>query len=137
LFTTVSAAWQRLAGASPTASRMGYQLLAALAMATVGVLLVRIRVPAGVVAGVLINPLVVVMVINGGHNDALVGLGILGGALVLRRGHYAGAGACLGLAALTKIVVVLPVAAAVVWAWRSRGRRPALALAAVFGSVCI
>jgi alpha-1,6-mannosyltransferase len=77
-----------------------------------------------------LNPLVVVAVVNGGHSDALVGLGVLAGVvLVVHRRPWLG-GVVLGLAALVKIVALLPLAAVAGWVlFRPRGVRVAAAVA--------
>ena len=77
-----------------------------------------------------VNPLTVIAVVNGGHNDALIGLALLGGVLLVVAKRPGWAGAVMALGALVKIAALLPVAAVGVWVWRRRGNRPALALPA-------
>ncbi len=81
-----------------------------------------------------LNPVVIYAVVNSGHNDALVGLGLLAGVLLAKRRRWAWAGFVIALAVLVKIVAGLALAALVVWAWRQRGRRPAAVIAAVSGA---
>jgi alpha-1,6-mannosyltransferase len=73
-----------------------------------------------------LNPRVVVGVVNGGHNDALVALALLAAVLlaVARRPLFAAIALALG--ALVKIVVLLPIVALVAWTWRRHGVRTAL-----------
>jgi hypothetical protein len=129
LFTAVSAAGMWLTGASALLSRMFFQLIAAGAAGGAMWLVWRETSDAAAVALVGLNPLVVVTVVNGGHSDALVGLGVLAGvALVVHRRPWLG-GAVFGLAALVKIVALLPLAAVAAWTlWRPRGLRPAAAV---------
>lgn len=132
-FTLASAGIMAAAGRSSLLARVGFQGLAAAAVFGVGLLLLRRRVPASVLAAVLLNPLMVVSVASGGHNDALVGLCLLAAALALRR-RPAVAGLLFGAAVLVKAVAFLPAVACVVWVWRRQGRRRALTVAAASGA---
>jgi hypothetical protein len=73
--------------------------------------------------------------VNGGHNDILVGLGVLVGVLLVMRHRPTWAGVALALAALVKISALLPLAAVALWVWRRQGFRTAAALSAVAGAV--
>lgn len=120
LFTALSAAG--MAGArSPLAARLWFQGLAAAAVGGALVLLARQGAGGGALAWLGLNPLVVVSVVNGGHNDALAGLGVLAGVVLAGRGRDLGAGACLGLAGLVKLTALLPGAGVTAWVWRRRG----------------
>src|SRR5437667_45662 len=77
---------------------------------------------AAALALLALNPVVIVSVVNGGHNDALVGLGVLGGVLLAERRPLV-AGLVLGAAALIKAAALLPLAVVAVWVWRRRGWR--------------
>jgi hypothetical protein len=68
----------------------------------------------------------VIGVVNGGHNDALIGLALLGGVLLAADRRPAAAGLALAAAALVKIILVLPLAFALLWLWRNQGMRAAL-----------
>ncbi len=136
LFTGVSVVGMAAAGRSALVARLYFQALAALAVA-LALLLVdrRTRDPVGL-ALLGLNPVVIVSVVNGAHNDALVGLAVLGGVLLVGRPRPAWAGAALAAAALVKVAAVLPLVAVAVWVWCHHGRRAAVALsgaAAVVG----
>jgi alpha-1,6-mannosyltransferase len=78
-----------------------------------------------------LNPLVIVSVVNGGHNDALVGLSVLGAALLAERDKPAASGAVLALGALVKITALLALPALAVWLLVRHGRRSASTVAGV------
>jgi hypothetical protein len=80
-----------------------------------------------------LNPLVVVGVVNGGHNDALVGLAVLAGVLLAEDRRPAASGVAFGLGLLVKPVALLPLLAVALWLWRRRGPRPAATTAGVAG----
>ena len=129
-FTALSAAIMAVAGSSALIARLAFQALAAGGLLVAGALLFRRGVRTGALAAVMLNPLVVVSVANGGHNDALVGLAILLAALALQRERSAAAGLVLAGAVLIKAVAVLPALAAVIWLWRHKGRGPAATVVA-------
>jgi len=124
-FVAVSAAGTALTGSSELATRLFFQLLEALALG--GVLLIvwrRTRDPVAL-AFVALNP-ALIMVVNDGHNDIVVGLTLLAGTLLLADGHPRRAGLVLGAGALVKLVLVLPLGALMLWTWRRRGPRDAM-----------
>lgn len=130
VFTWLSTVGMRVVGNSALLARMFFQLLAAAAAGVSMWLLWRETHEAAAVAIVGLNPLVLVAVVNGGHSDALVGLGVLAGvALVVHRRPWLG-GVVLGLAALVKIVALLPLAAVAGWLLFRPDRRVALRVAA-------
>lgn len=125
-FIALAAAGTAVTGDSALAVRLFFQGLAAAAV-LIALLLVdrRTKAPMGwLLVGV--NPMVVVGVVNGGHNDALVALALLAGVLlaVVRRPLLAGVAVALGV--LVKIVILLPLFALLVWLWRRQGLRTAL-----------
>lgn len=124
-FVAVAAGGSKLAGSSPTANRLFWQGLAAVAVLASLVLLARQGAGAGALAFLGLNPAVALTVVNGGHNDALVGLGVLAGVMLAERRRPVPAGAALGLAALVKVVALLPLGAVAVWTWRRGDRRGA------------
>src|SRR5438552_752658 len=128
VFTLASAQGMKAAGDSALRARLFFQLLAALAVAAAMALVWRRTRDAGAVAFVGLNPVLAVGVVNGGHNDVLVGLAVLAGVLVAMDDRPAMAGLLLGTGALVKVVVVLPVLAL---AWRSRLSMLALAHASL------
>jgi alpha-1,6-mannosyltransferase len=114
-------------------TRLAFQSLAALSV-FLSVLLVarRTRDPAAV-ALIGLNPLIIYSVVNGGHNDALLGLALLAGVLLASRERFALAGLAMATAASVKIVALLALAALAAWIWRQRGLRPAAITTAVAG----
>jgi Glycosyltransferase family 87 len=136
LFTGISAAGMWAAGGHPLAARLFFQGLAALAVALALLLVHRRTHDPVALAAIGLNPFVVVAVVNGGHNDALVGLAILAGVLLGADHRPALAGLALGLAALIKVPALFPLAAVAVWIWRPLGLRAA-ATAVVGGVVLV
>ena len=55
------------------------------------------------VAFLAVNPVTVIAVVNGGHNDALIGLALIGGVLLVAAKRPAWAGAVMALGVLVKI----------------------------------
>lgn len=135
-FSALSAGVMALARTSALRTRLAFQGLAALATLVSGALLTRRRVGTAALAAILLNPIIVVSVVNGGHNDALVGLALLASALAIGRDRPVAGGLLLAAAVLTKAVAVLAVVPVLAWIWRRRGR-PATtrAAAAVAGPV--
>lgn len=128
-FVAVSAAGMAVAGASELAGRLFFQGLAAAAVLAVMALLARRDDHAGALAFFGLHPVLLVRGVNEGHVDVLLGLVVVVAVLLLRRRPLA-AGVVLGVAALVKVIALLPLAAAVAWAWRRRGRRAGVRAAA-------
>ncbi|MEA2704285.1 MAG: alpha,6-mannosyltransferase [Actinomycetota bacterium] len=135
VFTGVSAVGMEVAGTSRLKARLFFQGLAALAVLASLVLVDRRLKDPMAVAFLAVNPVTVIAVVNGGHNDAVIGLALLGGVLLVAAKRPAWAGAVVAVGALVKIAALLPVAAVAVWVWRRRGNRPALAFAGAAGGV--
>jgi hypothetical protein len=134
-FTGVSAIGMHLAGDSVLRARLFFQLLTGASVVAALVLLYRRRVEPAALVFLGLSPVVVISVVNGAHNDALVGLAALVAVLALSRRRQVGAGVALGLAALVKLIALLPAAAVLVWVWRKGGRAAALKLGAAIGAV--
>ena len=142
VFTGLSAAGMLVAGGSALAARLYFQLLTAAAVLGALVLLYCRGAEAGALAFLGLSPVITVNVVNGAHNDALLGVAALAAVLALSRGRRGAgglglAGALLGAAALIKLVAVLPAAALVAWLWRREGARRALGVAGIVGAVLI
>jgi alpha-1,6-mannosyltransferase len=134
VFTAVSGAGMLLFGFSFLAARLFFQGLAALCVAAaVAIVWRRTRSPAAV-ALIGLNPLIVVSVVNGAHNDAWVGLAVLGGVVLVTRGRMRWAGLAFAAAALVKVAAVLPLLAVGFWVWRTKGWRPAAEMGAAAGA---
>ena len=76
------------------------------------------------------NPLLWVVVVNGGHNDVLVGAAILIAFAVATRGHPVAGGVAAAAASATKLPALAPAAGIALVLWARRGGRAALAFTA-------
>jgi alpha-1,6-mannosyltransferase len=131
VFVVFSAVGTTIAGSSVLVARLYQQAAAAIAVGvTLGLVWRRTTSPAAVML-LGLNPLVVVTVVNGGHNDALVGLGILVAVLLAEQDRPVGAGLALALAALVKITALLALPVFAGWVFVHYGRRAAGQLAGV------
>jgi len=129
VWTGLSAGVMEAADENKTAARLLFQAIAALSVLGAVALLWRRTKDAAVLAFAGLNPVVAASVVNGGHNDALMGLSVLGGAFAAPA-HPIVAGLVLGAGASIKVVGFLPLGAVVVWAWCRRGVRHAATLLA-------
>ena len=135
LWNGISAGVVAFANTDIYSTRILFQGLAALSVFLAALLVARrTRAPAAV-ALLGLNPLVIYDLVNGGHNDALVGLALLAGVLLATRERFVLAAVVIALGALVKLVALLGLVALVVWVWRRRGPRPALISSAVAGGV--
>jgi alpha-1,6-mannosyltransferase len=124
LFVGIATADALVAGDSPTASRAFFQLLAALAFVVILAIVWRRTRSAAAILWLGLNP-VAVIVVNGGHNDVLVGLALLVAAILFQRRNACGAGIAVGLAMLVKLTAALGLIGLVLWAWNHGERRGA------------
>ncbi|HEV2686695.1 MAG TPA: hypothetical protein VGW79_08655, partial [Actinomycetota bacterium] len=122
VWTGLSAGVMEVADENQTAARLMFQGIAGLSLLGAMVLLWRRMKDAGVLAFVGLNPVVAASIVNGGHNDALVGLAVLGGAFAAPSFPIL-AGLILGAGAAIKVVGLLPLGALALWAWYRRGVR--------------
>jgi alpha-1,6-mannosyltransferase len=130
VFTAVSALGMWLAGESPERARLFFQLLSALAITACLLVLDRTRREVAALVFLGLNPVIVVSVVNGGHNDSLLGLAVLSAVLAVRGGRMVLAGVALGLGALVKLFCLIPAAGLALWTLARRGTRQALAVSA-------
>jgi hypothetical protein len=128
-FTALSAGVMEVAGTHKNVARILFQMLAALSVLGALVLLWRKTKDVGVLAFAGLNPIVAASIVNGGHNDAMVGLAILSGAYAAPA-HPVLAGLILGLASSIKIIGLLPLGAVALWTLYRRGRSAATMLLA-------
>lgn len=129
VFTGMSIGIMGVAGTNEHVARVLFQLVAAAAALGILLLIAReTRSPAAVVA-LGLNPLMIYSVINSAHNDVLIGLCVLGGALLATRGRDVPAALVLAAAALVKVSAVLALPALVLWIWYRRGLGRAAAAA--------
>jgi len=133
-FSAAAAVDVAIAGDSQLGARLMFQGTAA--AAAIGILCLvwrRTRSPVALL-WLGLNP-VTAVVVNGGHNDVFVALGLVGAAMLLASGRVRSAGVVLGLAALVKITALLGLVGACFWLWRSGRRRAAASLVATAGGV--
>jgi hypothetical protein len=129
-FTAFSSAVSPLAGDSAVRTRLLYQTTAALAMSGALVLLWRRTRSPSTLAWLGLHPVIALHVVNGGRNDALIGLGILGAILLAERARPRASGFVTGVAGAIKATGALAGAGLAVWTWRRNGLRRAAVLAA-------
>jgi alpha-1,6-mannosyltransferase len=125
-FVAVAAVGTEVAGESPLAVRLFFQVLAAAAVLCAVVLIDRRTKDSRAWLLLGMNPLVVIHVVNGAHNDALAALALLLGVLFAMARRPVLVGVVLALAALVKILLLLPLAVLFLWLWRYQGLRAAL-----------
>src|SRR5262245_1494279 len=123
VFIGLTAAVAVVAGDHPLPTRLAYQLIAAAAVFLSLVLIAQRVRSAAAVAIVGLNPVTAYMVVNAGHNDALVGLGILAGVLLATRERHTWATLAFTAAALVKATAGLALVAYLVWLAYKRGPR--------------
>jgi Glycosyltransferase family 87 len=123
VFIGVTAAVAAVAGDHPLPTRIAFQMIAAVAVFIALVLIARRVRSAAAVATVGLNPVTVYMVVNAGHNDALVGLGILAGVLLATRERHTLATLAFTAAALVKATAGLALLAYLAWLAYRRGPR--------------
>jgi len=133
-FSALAAIDVTVAGDSPLTSRLMFQGTAAAAVIGIFVLVWRRTRSPVALLWLGVNP-VTATVVNGGHNDVFVALGLVGGAALLLHRRIRSAGAVLGLAALFKVTALFGVVGACFWLWRAGRRREAGSLAAVAAGV--
>jgi hypothetical protein len=136
-FTALSAAITAVGGERRTVIRLLFQASAGLALVAAALVVARLTGDAAATAFVALNPVLLASVVNGAHNDALVGAALLGACVAARRRWWTTAGALLALGAGIKVAAVLAVPALVLWAWRHGGRRAAASVAATAGGLLV
>jgi hypothetical protein len=125
LFVVHSGAVSLLSGTHPTLYRFFFQLSAAVAIGAALWLLWRTTHSTCAIALVGLNPAVAGSIVNGGHNDALIALGLLGSVLLLARGKALSAGWVLCATTLVKITIGFAALPLLVWT-ATRSRRDVL-----------
>jgi hypothetical protein len=131
LFLAITVPIAAVAGEHPLPTRLAYQMLAALAVFVALVLIARRTRNPAAVAAVGLNPVTAYVVVNGGHNDALVGVAVLAGVLLATRDRHIPASLAFTAAALVKATAGLALLAYLVWLAYQRGPRVVLRAAAV------
>jgi Glycosyltransferase family 87 len=130
-FTAIMAGLAPVIGESSFLVHFAYQLIA---VAAVGAMLwliwKRTRNPAAL-AFVGLNPLLAVSVVNGGHPDALVALGVLVGVLLAIERRPVLAGIAFALAASVNFTALVAAGVLCVWAYRRWTRIEVVRFAAI------
>ena len=114
VFTALSSAASFVFGSSYDGTRLFYQGLAAAALFGACVIVWHRTRSADAVAFLALNPVTALYLVNGGRNDILVGLALLGAVVLATRGHDTAAGVVGGLGALVKLTGMVGVVALVV-----------------------
>jgi hypothetical protein len=136
-FTGLSAVASPLVGDSGTRARFVYQALAALAVAAALALIWRRTRSPGALAWFGLHPVVALQLVNGGHNDALVGLAVLGAVLLAARGKLWRSGVAAGAGAVVKATGLLAGAGLAIWSSRRHGPRRAASFGAATAAVVV
>ena len=134
-FSALSAGITWVAGENRTLVRVLFQGLAGLALVAAALLVARATGDAAATAFVALNPVLLVSVVNGAHNDSLVGAALLGACLAARRRRWVMVGALLALGAGVKVAAVLALPALAMWAWQRAGRGAATTVLATAGGL--
>jgi hypothetical protein len=136
-FNALSAGVAPVIGDSAVRARLVYQILAAASVVGALVLVWRRTRSVAALAWLGLHPLIGVYVVNSGRNDALIGLAILGAALLMERGKSGAAGFLSGVGAAIKATGLLAGAGLGIWTWRRRRYRQAVTLAATTAVVVV
>ena len=123
-FTWLSGVASFALGTSELGTRLFYQGLAAAALVTACVVVWRHTRSADAVAFFALSPFTALYLVNGGRNDILVGVALLGAVVLAQRGHTTTAGVVGALGALVKLTGMVGVVALVV-SLAVRGERDA------------
>jgi len=136
LFTLFSAVASPVVGVAELPTRLLYQGVATIALLVACVVIWRRTRSPGAVAFLAANPVIAIYIVNGGHNDILVGLAMLGALVLSGKGHDTAAGVVGGLGALVKLTGVVGIVALAAATYATRGRDAARRLSvAAFASV--
>ena len=122
VFTAVSWLACVVLHASMLGTRLFYQGLAAAALVTACVVVWRRTRSPDAIAFFALSPFTALYLVNGGRNDILVGVALLGAVVLAERGHTTAAGVVGGLGALVKLTGMVGVVALVV-SLAVRGKR--------------
>ncbi len=132
-FTVIMVGMAPVIGTSSFLVHFSYQLVAAAAVvAMLGLLWRRTRNPAAL-AFVGLHPLLAVSVVNGGHPDALMALGVLAGVLLAIDRRPVGAGVAFAFAASVNFTALVGAFVLCVWAYRRWNRGEVVRFAGIVG----
>ncbi len=113
-FTALSGVASVVLSTSVLGTRLFYQGLAAVALVTACVVVWRRTRSADAIAFFALSPFTALYLVNGGRNDILVGVALLGAVVLAQRQHPTAAGVVGGLGALVKLTGMVGVVALVV-----------------------
>ncbi len=122
-FTFLAAAITRVGSDSATAVRMLFTSSFALAAAGGGWIVYRRTRSAAAVALVTLHPAIAIAGLSGGHNDVLVGVGLLGAVVLAQDDRPVAAGLAAGLGTLVKLTGGIGIVAIALWGLRHHGPR--------------
>jgi Glycosyltransferase family 87 len=126
IFTMVAATVAAATGTSDLPARLAWQGLTAVGAFLAAGLLKRNGASPRAVAAVLVSPCLVVQIVNGAHNDMLVGLAVLAGCLLISSGRVAWGYLALTLGTLVKLPAGIALIVATMWLLSSRRMGEAL-----------
>jgi hypothetical protein len=104
-----------IVGSSTLGNRLVYQSIAAAAVGAALIIVWRRTRSSAALAFLGLNPVYAVMTVNGGHVDALIGLAVLGAALLAARARPVAAGLAIAVATLIKVTGLLGGAGIALW----------------------
>jgi hypothetical protein len=136
LWVAYEAGESAIADESALASRLVYQVTAAGAAAAALVLVWHRTGSSAALAWLGLQPVLAVAV-NGGHNDIIIGLGVLVSVLLMERRKPGRAGFVLGVAGLIKLTALLGVVGLVLVALHRRRPKAAAAVALAAGATVV
>jgi hypothetical protein len=123
LFVLHSALVALVSGTHPLLYRLAFQSTSAIAIGAALWLLWRANHSTASLALIGLHPVVAGSIVNGGHNDALLALALLGIVLLVARGRTVGAGWLLLAAMLVKVTMAYAIIPIAVWTATRHGRR--------------
>jgi hypothetical protein len=129
-FELLAATITRVGGQATTAVRMMFTTSFALAAGGAAWIVHRRTGRAAATALVLLHPAIVLGTVAGGHNDGLVGLGLLGAVVLILDDRPVAAGLAAGAATLVKLTGGIGILALLAWSLAHRSRRTATVFAA-------
>ena len=136
-FTALSAAGAAVLGHGLLPTRLFYQGIAVIALGGGGILIWRQTRSAAAVAFLTVHPMAVIYLVNGGRNDILVGVAMLGAVVLTTQDRPGAAGIVAAIGALVKLTGVVGLiallATTAVRGDRKALQRMASAAGAVFG----
>ena len=134
-FELLAATITRIGGQVTTLVRMLFTATFATATAAAATIVYHRTRRAAATAVVLLHPAIVLGSIAGGHNDVLVGLGLLGATVLVLDDRPVAAGLAAGAATLVKLTGGIGVLALAAWALVHRSRRTGTTFAATAGAL--